>query len=296
MDTEGYKEYLCYDLRVADNTVQVYIEESKRFHAYFAQKKVQDITASMIYDYLDHRNADQDLEGRTMHRIISSLNNYFRYLQDEQVVEENPVEAIKRPKLPDSFPQVLAEEDIEKLLRSLETNNILDQRDRALFELIYSCGLRVSEVISLNMFHVFLDDDIIQVHGKRDRERLIPIVAETKYWLKQYIHNIRPQLASEPCEALFLGRRGKGLSRKGVWKRFHQLCQRNDITAHVHTLRHSYATHLVQNGADIRAVQALLGHASIATTEIYTHVAKKDLEATYQKYHPSEKEKSEIVY
>ncbi len=293
---DRYCEHLYYNLGLSQQTVEVYISEVQRFSLFFVQENLQSITSDHVYSYLAHRNSDNSLENKTVQRIISSLNNYFRFLCEENIIESNPIDFIQRPRTTDSFPLVLTEEDVETLLDSLKTDNILDQRDRCLFELIYSCGLRVSEVIRLKLVDVFLEDRVVKVTGKREKERLIPLVDATKLCLENYMLHVRPKFLRISSDMLFLGRRGYGLSRKGVWKRFHQLCEKAGVKAHVHTLRHSYATHLVQNGADLRAVQALLGHSSIITTEIYTHTAKKNLQKVYETYHPSEIEGNERIF
>jgi integrase/recombinase XerD len=183
---------------------------------------------------------------------------------------------------------VLKVEEVESLLATIDTESATGLRDRALFELIYSCGLRISEAVELSPDSVYLTEGLIRVRGKGNKERLVPMGEEARYWLSRYLSDGRTRLSkpTKPSRSLFLNNRGDGLSRKGMWKRFRELSERTGIEAKVHTLRHSFATHLLEGGADLRAVQELLGHADISTTQIYTHVEKADLKDYHRDHHP----------
>ena len=183
---------------------------------------------------------------------------------------------------------MLSIEQIDHILASIDLSSVLGLRDRALFELFYSSGLRISEAAGLELTMLFLDEGLVTVHGKGGKERLVPVGEEACHWLQRYLQEGRSRLANagRPNRYIFLGRRGSPMSRKGIWKRFHELCQSNGIEASVHTLRHSFATHLLQGGADLRSVQELLGHADIGVTQIYTHLGQDDLRTDHARYHP----------
>ncbi|MGA2480560.1 MAG: tyrosine-type recombinase/integrase, partial [Spirochaetia bacterium] len=185
------------------------------------------------------------------------------------------------------IPRYLAAEEIDKLLDACDPGRPLGVRDRALFELIYSCGLRVSEAVGLTVTRVSLPEAAVRVMGKGSRERMVPMGKRAKEELEKYLSTVRPVLAGRaPVDTLFLGRGGKKLSRKTVWRIFKRLALSAGLEGKVHTLRHSFATHLLQNGADLRSVQELLGHADIGTTQIYTHVSQEVLKRTHAEFHP----------
>ncbi len=186
------------------------------------------------------------------------------------------------------MPNVLSPEDIDHFLNSISTDTRPGLRDRALFELIYSCGLRISEAVTLTLGNLFFEDALLRVHGKRDKERLVPFGSQAELWLRKYLNEVRPSLMKHGVkdDHVFLSIRGKGISRKGVWKRFKEIRTKAGIDAKIHTLRHSFATHLVQGGADLRIVQELLGHSDISTTQIYTHVQNSELQKNHNDFHP----------
>ena len=194
---------------------------------------------------------------------------------------------LDRPKIHREIPKVLDINQIEKLLGAIDTTTLLGQRDDALFELIYSCGLRISEACDLTTAHVHLNEHLILVHGKGDKERLIPFGGKAEEKLTNYIKNVRPLLVKEKVvPQLFVNYKGDPISRKGVWKRFQELEVISGVDSKVHTLRHSFATHLLAGGADLRSVQELLGHSDLSTTQIYTHVTDCQLENIHEKFFP----------
>jgi integrase/recombinase XerD len=216
------------------------------------------------------------------------LRSFFQFLVLEGVRSDNPALSVDMPKTEQRAPGVLTVEEVEALLNHIDVDTPFGLRDRALFELIYSCGLRISEAVELTLERLHLDEGIIRVRGKGDKERFVPVGGEATRWLESYLEHGRPALTrpGRRNTFLFLNHRGDGLSRKGMWKRFHELCRRAGIEAKVHTLRHSYATHLLEGGADLRAVQELLGHSDISTTQIYTHIEKSRLKSYHREYHP----------
>ncbi len=205
----------------------------------------------------------------------------------------NPAAALERPRATRRIPRVFSVEEVERFLAAIDVDTPPGVRDRALFELIYACGLRVSEAVALDIGSVRLDDGSVRVLGKGARERIVPLGDVAAAWLARYLHGARGKLRRTRTSAgvgaenaLFLNQRGGRLSRKGIWKRFNELMTRAGLTGKVHTLRHSFATHLLGGGADLRSVQELLGHADITTTQIYTHVDRDDLKQQHRRYHP----------
>jgi integrase/recombinase XerD len=227
------------------------------------------------------------LSRKTMARIVSSLHSFFRFLKLEEIREDDPSALIETPKQERSLPAVLSPEEIDRFLAAIDIDTPQGLRDRALFELIYSCGLRISEASSLSFDGLFLEERVIRVLGKRKKERLIPFGDDAALWLKRYLAEARPKLQKNlRSERVFLNHAGKGISRKGIWKRFDHTRQALGMDAKVHTFRHSFATHLLAGGADLRTVQELLGHSDISTTQIYTHIEPESLSEYHHEYFP----------
>ena len=201
---------------------------------------------------------------------------------------ENPASFVESTKINRAISEVLSREEVDALLNSIECDTPIGIRDRTLFELIHSCGLRISEAVELGRSRVFTRERIIRVRGKGDKDRLVPLGDISVQWINRYLQEVRPRLQEghKRTDRFFLSQRGSGISRKGIWKRFKMIQQKAGITGKVHTLRHSFATHLLQGGADLRAVQELLGHADISTTQIYTHLDTEDLKSLHGRYHP----------
>ena len=241
----------------------------KELTFYFASRKVTDVTEL------------------TLAKDMSALRALGDYLVRKNYWKENHMLLLDRPKIHREIPKVLDINQIEKLLGAIDTTTLLGQRDDALFELIYSCGLRISEACDLTTAHVHLNEHLILVHGKGDKERLIPFGGKAEEKLTNYIKNVRPLLVKEKVvPQLFVNYKGDPISRKGVWKRFQELEVISGVDSKVHTLRHSFATHLLAGGADLRSVQELLGHSDLSTTQIYTHVTDCQLENIHEKYFP----------
>jgi integrase/recombinase XerD len=227
------------------------------------------------------------LSRKTMARVVSSLHSFFRFLRLEELREDDPSSLIETPKQERALPAVLSPEEIDRFLAAIDTGTPQGLRDRALFELIYSCGLRISEASSLSFDGLFLDERVIRVLGKRKKERLIPFGDDAALWLRRYLDEARPKLQkSARSERVFLNHSGKGISRKGIWKRFDLIKQAIGMDAKVHTFRHSFATHLLAGGADLRTVQELLGHSDISTTQIYTHIEPESLSEYHHDFFP----------
>jgi integrase/recombinase XerD len=281
--------------RRAPLTVTTYGLEIRRFLDYAAQNGMdaETLNTEQIIAYLEWRKTEQKLDSRSMAKAVSCLRSFFRFTVAEGVRRDNPAALLENPRQISTLPQTMDRETVDRLLDNMDTNGPLGLRDRALFEMIYSSGLRISEAVGLNIRDVDFNEGVARVKGKGSKERLAVFGTEAAAWLKRYLDESRPVLfggaqsvANRVSGALFVGRRGKRLSRKGIWKNFARYAVIAGTPSRVHALRHSFATGLLQGGADLRTVQALLGHANLATTQIYTHVDTGLLRKNHRKYLP----------
>ena len=243
----------------------------------------------MILNYLE--NLQQEKKSRnTVIRTVSSLRNFFRYLAQFGVVPDDPMLKVDSPKQSKTLPDVLSVSEVNKLLSMPNVSKPLGVRDRAMLETLYATGLRVSELVNLRLVDLHLPMKLIQTVGKGDRERIIPIGDVAIDWITQYLKTTRIDLLRKRTNTdfVFLNAHGRRLTRQAIWQMIKKYVKLAGIKRHVtpHTLRHSFATHLLENGADLRIVQELLGHADISTTQIYTHISHKHLTEVYQKFHP----------
>ncbi len=287
----AFEDYLNIELRMAANTVETYIREVKEFVLWLGNNdyRVSSVEAESISDYIIFRQSvDCSLSARTVSKILSTLKSYFEYIIQVGQRKDNPVRLLDMPRLARHLPEVLSIEEVDLFLQEIDCSTKSGLRDRALFELIYSCGLRVSEAVGLLVSDLYFEEGLIKVTGKGSKERLIPLGERAEYWLKNYLVEARPGFCrpGRITDSLFLNRLGNGLSRKGMWKRFKETAERAGVSGKIHTLRHSFATHLLQGGADLRSVQELLGHSDISTTQIYTHVNNSDLRSAHKEFHP----------
>ncbi|MCK5198312.1 MAG: tyrosine recombinase, partial [Spirochaetales bacterium] len=284
-----YDDYLFLELRLSQLTRETYVREIDRFFLFLLENnlELEGITAEDLIKYLSFLD-EKGLGPVTLTKSLSCLRSFFRFINYEGYRGDNPTDRIEFQKRNSKLPDVLSPGDIDRFLNSISTDNLLGIRDRTLFELIYSCGLRISEAVTLTIGNLFFEDALIRVHGKRDKERLVPFGSRAELWLRKYLNEVRPELIKHGIkdDHIFLSIRGKGISRKGVWKRFKEIRNESGIDAKVHTLRHSFATHLIHGGADLRIVQELLGHSDISTTQIYTHVQNSDLQKNHDEFHP----------
>ncbi len=246
--------------------------------------KLKDVSVQNLLYYLIKRQSDGCSE-LTIAKDISGIRALGEYLVRKGMWEENVALALDKPKAAKHLPKVLSVEQIDALLGCIDTKTLSGKRDDALFELIYSCGLRISEACSLKLANVHLEEKIILVRGKGDKERLIPFGDRALEKMQLYLNEVRPEFTKGRNVAeFFVNYRGEPISRKGVWKRFKEIEALSGVDAKVHTLRHSFATHLLAGGADLRSVQELLGHSDLSTTTIYTHVTDRQLEDAHEKY------------
>lgn len=252
--------------------------------------KLRDVTVQNLMYFLVKRKTDGASE-LTISKDISALRSFGDYLVRKSYWTENLALLLDRPKISRNLPKVLSLEEVEALLGSIDTSTDLGKRDDAIYELIYSCGLRISEACSLLIANVHMEEGLILVRGKGNKERLIPFGGVARKKLELYLNEVRPKLVKERNVAeVFVNYKGNPISRKGVWKRFQELEALSGVNSKVHTLRHSFATHLLSGGADLRSVQELLGHSDLSTTTVYTHVTDNQLEQAHEKYFKPENE------
>lgn len=285
-EIELFTNYLLIDKKYSKNTIESYKRDLTQFNN-FIDKKVTDIEDSDIKKYLKELNILKE-SNKTVARFISSLRTFYKFLIIEKIVTKNPLENIELPKLNKSLPKTLDEEDIDKLLNIKLTDNY-SFRNKAMIELMYATGLRVTELINLKMQDIDINMALLRTMGKGSKERIIPIGDYALHYLELYILNYRDSmLKKEYNDYLFLNNHGKQMTRQGFFKILKKIAVENEIEKDFspHTLRHSFATHLLNHGADLRSIQELLGHSDISTTQIYTHVSNKQLKENYNEYHP----------
>lgn len=291
---KGFKAYLQLERSMSDNTVDAYQHDVALFsdfiQASYPDIKIQDIKLAHLQAFIAQINEFEFSVG-TQARVLSGIKSFFRYLLLEEVIKNDPTLLLDSPKLKRMLPDVLSISDIDTLFAAIDHSKPEGQRNRAMLETMYSCGLRVSELVGLTISNLHLEVGFVRVIGKGNKERLVPIGGEAIKQIKLYRDHVRNHLktikkGSE--DILFLNRRGGALSRVMVFMILKDLAEKCGFkkNIHPHTLRHSFATHLVEAGADLRAVQEMLGHKSITTTEIYTHLDRGYLRQTLEKYHP----------
>jgi len=275
-------------------TVAAYGTELRRFLDYAGNNGMDPETAGAdrIVAYLEWLRAAHQLNSRSMAKVISALRSFFRFTMAEGIRPDNPAALLESPRRRFTLPETMDREAVERLLAVMDTSGPLGLRDRSLFEMIYSSGLRISEAAGLNVHDIDFNGGLARVKGKGGKERLTVFGAEAAAWLKRYLAESRPVLSGKSgrnsghSNALFIGRSGRRLSRKGIWKNYARYAAAAGTPSRVHTLRHSFATGLLQGGADLRTVQALLGHADLSTTQVYTHVDVNLLKESHRKYLP----------
>ncbi len=289
-----YEQYLKAELNLSDSTSLIYTSEAALFIEYLAGtgKTLLNAETADIENYLVERKEGkikfhENLVASTVSKLVSSIRSLFRFLLLEDLRNDNPSRYVASPRKEKKLPDFLSVDDIDTLLNSIDIKTPAGMRDRAIFELIYSCGLRISEACSLKCGNIMHSDSVIKVLGKGNKHRIVPLGETAEVWLARYMAESRPLLLKKiKTDFVFLNNRGKGIGRKGVWKRFNELASLCGIESRVHTLRHSFATHLLTGGADLRSVQELLGHSDISTTQVYTHLTRDDLKGYHRQYHP----------
>ncbi|MCC2598499.1 site-specific tyrosine recombinase XerD [Sphingobacterium sp. FBM7-1] len=288
---KDFKRYLQLERNLSPHSIAAYLNDVQKLEAYCAFKgqTLHDIDAFFIQQFLVFIN-DFSISPFTQARLLSGLRTFFVFLQIEYDRKDNPTELLETPRLNRKIPNVLNIEEIDALIAAIDSSTIEGMRNKAILEVLYGCGLRVSELVMLKISNLYLDVEFIKVEGKGNKERLIPIGQQAIKYLKIYLEEVRPHIPVQAGyeDAVFLNRRGKQLTRVMVFLIIKDLAKKIGLTKTVspHTFRHSFASHLVEGGADLRAVQDMLGHESITTTEIYTHMDKDYLQSVIIQYHP----------
>lgn len=288
---DAFHQYLIVEKGLSRNTLTAYLSDLHRFFQYVNQQHAQpqaSLHRDDIVAYLSIRRR-KGISPRTTARELVAIKAFYHFLQQLQLIDENPTDQIQSPSHWQRLPNVMTHSEIERLLQAPDLRTPAGKRDAALLELLYATGLRASEIIHLTLDNVNTIDGYLKVYGKGGRERLTPIGEMAAVQLDDYLQNGRPAiLKRRQTPYIFVNRLGHGLSRQGLWKLIKKYVQQIGITRSIspHTLRHSFATHLLEGGADLRTLQHFLGHADISTTQIYTHIVQQKLHETYTKHHP----------
>lgn len=288
---DSFLTYLTIEKGLSKNTLESYGRDVRKFLAHLEQRQiitVHDIKYESILDFLSSFKK-QGFSDTTTVRTIVSIKQFFKYLLLEKIIKEDPTAQIQTPKMKKSIPGVISLEDVEKILNAPVDNTPEGLRDLAMLEVLYATGIRVSELINLKLNEVNFEMGFVIVYGKGSKERIVPIGGQAQDKLKTYMAESRAALLKQrEAKELFVTRRGKGMTRQGFWKLIKNYALKTGITKDIspHTLRHSFATHLLERGADLRTIQIMLGHSDISTTQIYTHVENERLKEIHKKYHP----------
>lgn len=294
---KGFKAYLQLERSLSENSVDAYLRDMAKLEQYCELQGVlvqpEKLTQQQLEQFLIYVS-EYGLSARTQARILSGLKAFYKYLIIEDVIEDNPTELLEAPKIGRKLPDVLSVEEINKLINAIDLSKAEGERNKAILETMYSCGLRVSELVNLKLSNLNFNEGFIHVIGKGSKERIVPIGSIAIKHINIYIKAVRnhqQNIKKGNEDVVFLNRRGAKLTRVMIFTIIKQLCEKSGInkTISPHTLRHSFATHLVEGGADLRAVQEMLGHESITTTEIYTHLDRDYLRQAILDFHPRSK-------
>ena len=291
---KGFKAYLQLEKSLSGNSVEAYVHDIEKFTQFLVTNKIEknpnEIELHHLEDFLKWIN-ELGMTPSSQARIISGLKGFYKFCIQEQISAANPTALLESPKLPKHLPDTLSLEEIEKIINAIDLSTPEGARNKAIIETLYSCGLRVSELVNLKLSCLYFEVGYVRIIGKGDKERLVPIGSSAIKYIKIYIENVRVHLTVKPGfeDIVFLNRRGRKLTRVMIFTIVKELAKKAAISKNIspHTFRHSFATHLVEGGADLRAVQEMLGHESITTTEIYTHLDREYLRETLQQFHPA---------
>ncbi len=288
-----FLDYLRFERLLSSNTLTSYRRDLEKFTTFLDHKKIPDyknISNEEILAFLE--NLFKTQTDTSVSRILSTLRNFYKYMLRNNRIDKNPFSQIKNPKTPRKEIEILNQKEISSFLESIPCSTYLELRDRAMFELLYSCGMRVSEIVDLKLSDLDIEEGLARFVGKGNKERITPIGAAAKDCMLKYLSSSRHNIEREyKTDFVFLNNRGSKMSRQGFWKILKKYACRAglDKNLYPHIFRHSFATHMLEEGADLRIVQELLGHSSISTTEIYTNLNKKHIKESYFKHHPREK-------
>ncbi len=287
----GVKQFLdalWIEQGLSDNTVKAYATDLKRFSLWLGSNSISQVSQADISNYLAQR-FQQGASASSSARLLSTLRQYYGYLIRTGQRLDDPCSGIKSPKLGKLLPEIFSEDEVNQLLDAPPDDTALGLRDKTMLELLYATGMRVSELVGLNVHEINFNQGFVRITGKGQKERLIPIGEQALDWLDRYFSESRPTLLKmRHSDSVFVTKRGSGMTRQAFWYLIKRYGLQAGITRHFspHTLRHAFATHLLNNGADLRAVQLLLGHSDLSTTQIYTHVADQRLKSLHAQYHP----------
>lgn len=287
--------HLSLEKDFTEDTLASYKEDLKSLANFLKDQDYNELTPKDIEKYLKYLH-ENNLKAKSIARHISSLRTYFKFLNKSKIITNNPMQGIDLPKINKTLPDVWTVEEISKLL-DMELNTPNDYRNKAIMELLYATGLRISELVNLEYVNLDLENDFLRIMGKGKKERVVPIGEIAMDYLKLYLEEYRPYFVKkEQNNYIFLNYLGKKISRQGVFKILDDIQLKSGINKNIspHTLRHSFATHLLNNGVDLRVIQELLGHDDISTTEIYTHVANEQIKKDYEEFHPRSKMEKEV--
>ncbi|MFZ8944322.1 MAG: site-specific tyrosine recombinase XerD [Methylophilaceae bacterium] len=286
---DEFIDHLWLEDGLSQNTLNSYRFDLKIFYSWLLKNKMDLLNVSQadIEQYLAYKFPSS--KSRSISRLLATLRRFYRFLLRDNKVKTDPTLNIQTPKVPKSLPKSLSEEEVEALIAAPDIDHPVGVRDRAMLEILYACGLRVTELVGLLVTEIILQDGVIRVTGKGQKTRLVPMGEESVDWVKKYLHESRPKiLVDRTSKFLFVSNRSECMTRQTFW----HLIKRYSIQAGInktispHVLRHAFATHLINHGADLRVVQMLLGHSDISTTQIYTHVARERLKKLHQEHHP----------
>jgi len=285
-----FLDQLWLDKGVSEHTLTAYGTDLKKFAVFAAANGCELFTvdSQLVNRYLAQR-VDQQFSPRSTSRALSSLRRFYAYAHQQGKIAENPLSQLLNPKIGRSLPKTLSEQDVEALLNAPDLTDLIQFRDKAMLELLYASGLRVSELVGLSMQQINLQHGLVRVMGKGQKERLVPMGEEAAHWLQRYLREARGLLlADQLLDVVFPSSRAQQMTRQTFWHRIKFYAKVAHIQAELspHTLRHAFATHLLNHGADLRVVQMLLGHSDLSTTQIYTHVAQARLQSLHQQHHP----------
>jgi integrase/recombinase XerD len=290
---KNFIDYIRFERQLASNTIFSYKRDLNKYKLFLSLKKVDnylEVSYDQILFFLEYLN--ENYCGSSISRMLSSGRNFYKFLVREKIVKKNPFIQIKNPKKPKKLLEVLSENEVNRFLNGIPYSTELEIRDRAMFELLYSSGLRVSEIVNLKISSIDFDEGLLRFIGKGNKERITPVGKTSKLFLKKYLNIARFKIEKEiKSDYVFLNKNGKKLTRQGFWKILKKYDKKINIGKNLypHIFRHSFATHMIERGADLRVVQELLGHSDISTTEIYTNLNRKYIKDIYFKYHPREK-------
>ena len=291
MNTELIDQFIDYywlSTGASKNTLAAYRSDLKIFNKWLAGKSFISVNSKHIQDYFSDRQKN-NIGSSTQARILTCLHSFYQYLLANQLIKKDPTEQLSHPKLEKKLPVFLNIQEVEKLLEAPSSSSLFGQRDRAMLELLYSCGLRVSELINLSYHNINLKEEFIRIHGKGNKERVLPMGEMAIDYLMKYETNARPMLLKNgQSDSYFLSNRGSAMSRQNFFYIIKAYANQVGIDKPLspHSLRHAFATHLVQKGADLRSVQLMLGHSDISSTQLYTHIQNAQLKAQHAKHHP----------